>query len=57
MSNTDVTLQGALNNGAKTSEIQAVREIVIIICEASGMTEIGNSVPGGWGWRNEVASL
>ena len=53
----DVTLQGALNNGAKTSEIQAVREIVIMICEASGMTEIGESVPGGWGWRNEVANL
>ncbi|KAL8791545.1 MAG: hypothetical protein Q9195_005873 [Heterodermia aff. obscurata] len=50
-------LKGALNNGAKTSEIQAVREIVIIICEASGMTKFGESVPGGWGWRNEVANL
>ena len=57
MSNTDVTSQGALNNGAKTSEVRAVREIVIAICEASGMTEIGKSLPGGWGWRSEVANL
>ena len=49
--------QGALNNGATVSEVHAVREIVIRICEASGMTKLGDSAPGGWGWRGEVANL
>ncbi|MCJ1316520.1 hypothetical protein MMC15_001841 [Xylographa vitiligo] len=50
-------LKGALNNGATIEEVKAVREIVIRICEASGMTKLGETVPGGWGWRGEVANL
>lgn len=50
-------LKGALNNGATVEEVKAVREIVIRICEASGMTTIGDTVLGGWGWRGEVANL
>lgn len=50
-------LQGALNTGATVEEVKAVREIVIRICKASGMTTIGGSVPAGWGWRDPVANL
>ena len=50
-------LKGALNNGASLEEVAAVREIIIRICEASGMTKIGDNVPGGWGWRGDVAKL
>lgn len=49
--------QGALNNGATIQEVRAVREIVIHICEKSGMTKLGDSTPGGWGWRSDVANL
>lgn len=49
-------LKGALNNGATVEEVKAVREVVIRICEASGMTALGD-VAGGWGWRGEVAKL
>ncbi|KAF3807999.1 hypothetical protein GCG54_00012577 [Colletotrichum gloeosporioides] len=50
-------LRGALNNGATADEVRAVRGIVIEICEASGMKQFGEDVPGGWGWRNEVATI
>lgn len=50
-------LKGALNNGASVEEVKAVREVIIRICEASGMSKIGDSVPAGWGWRSAVANL
>ncbi|MCJ1477498.1 hypothetical protein MMC13_006170 [Lambiella insularis] len=52
-------LKGALNNGATVDEVKAVREIVMRICEASGMTRLGDTVPAGAnrGWRSEVANL
>ena len=50
-------LKGAVNNGATVEEVKAVRDIVIRICEASGMTTFGDRVAGGWGWRGEVANL
>jgi alkylhydroperoxidase/carboxymuconolactone decarboxylase family protein YurZ len=50
-------LKGALNGGASVEEVKAVRDVVIQICEASGMEMVPNAVPGGWGWRSEVASL
>ncbi|KAK5018259.1 hypothetical protein LTR39_001083 [Cryomyces antarcticus] len=50
-------LKGALNNGATVDEVKAVRDVVIRICEASGMTRLGNGVAQGWGWRGDVANL
>jgi hypothetical protein len=50
-------LKGALNNGATVEEVRAVRDIVIQICEASGMKRLDDTVAGGWGWRGEVANL
>jgi len=50
-------LKGALNNGATVEEVRAVRDVVIQICEASGMKRIADEQPGGWGWRSEVANL
>ncbi len=50
-------LKGALNNGATIDEVKAVRDVVIRICEASGMTKLGDKVAQGWGWRGEVANL
>ena len=50
-------LKGALNNGATVEEVKAVREVILRICEASGMTRLDNTRPGGWGWRGEVANL
>ncbi len=50
-------LKGALNNGATLEQVKAVREIVIRICEASGMTKLDEATPAGWGWRSEVANL
>ena len=50
-------LRGALNVGATVEEVRAVREIVIQICEASGMKSIGDDAPVGWGWREEVADI
>lgn len=46
-----------MNNGATVEEVRAVREVVIRICEASGMRALGDGVPGGWGWRAEVAKI
>ncbi|KKA29154.1 hypothetical protein TD95_003525 [Thielaviopsis punctulata] len=50
-------LKGALNGGATVDNVRAVREIVIKICEASGMKRIADEATGGWGWRGEVANL
>lgn len=50
-------LKGALNNGATVEEVKAVRDVVIQICEASGMTKLGDSITAGWGWRSAVADL
>jgi hypothetical protein len=50
-------LKGALNGGATVKEVRAVRDVVIKICEASGMRRIEGNVPTGWGWRGEVANL
>ena len=38
-------------------EIKAVRDIVIKICEASGMKQLDEDDVGGWGWRRPVAEL
>ncbi|MCJ1235300.1 hypothetical protein MMC14_003267 [Varicellaria rhodocarpa] len=50
-------LKGAINNGATLEDVKAVREIIIRICEASGMRRLDDTMPGGWGWREEVAKL
>jgi len=50
-------LRGALNGGATVEEVRAVREVVIEICKASGMQILNDNIPGGWGWREEVANL
>jgi len=50
-------LKGALNHGASIEEVKAVREVVMRICEASGMKMLEESAAGGWGWRTEVANL
>ncbi|SPN98799.1 uncharacterized protein DNG_01840 [Cephalotrichum gorgonifer] len=50
-------LRGALNGGATVEEVRAVRDIVIQICEASGMRRLSEDETGGWGWRSEVANL
>ncbi|KAL8746291.1 MAG: hypothetical protein Q9190_001663 [Brigantiaea leucoxantha] len=47
-------LKGALNNGASVEEVQAVRHLVIRICEAFGMK---SNTSDGLGWKGEVASL
>ncbi|KAM0422453.1 hypothetical protein ACHAPD_000906 [Fusarium lateritium] len=50
-------LRGALNGGASEDEVRAVRDVVIKICEASGMKKLEDNAIGGWGWRNEVANV
>jgi len=50
-------LRGALNGGAIVREVRAVRDVVMKICEESGMKKMGQEVPAGWSWRGEVASL
>lgn len=50
-------LRGAINVGATAEEVRAVRSVVIEICEASGMKILDESVPAGWGWRTEVATI
>jgi alkylhydroperoxidase/carboxymuconolactone decarboxylase family protein YurZ len=34
-------LKGAVNNGATVEEVRAVRDIIVRICEVSGMRSIG----------------
>ena len=50
-------LVGALNNGATREQVGAVRDIVVKICEASGMRTLENGSVDAWGWREEVADL
>ncbi len=50
-------LRGALNGGATVEEVRAVRDIVIEICEASGMKMLDSAALVGWGWRSEVANV
>jgi alkylhydroperoxidase/carboxymuconolactone decarboxylase family protein YurZ len=50
-------LRGALNGGATKEEVQAVRLVVLKICNAAGMTTIPPNSPGGFGWREQVADL
>ncbi|KAM0332773.1 hypothetical protein ACHAPQ_005600 [Fusarium lateritium] len=50
-------LRGALNGGATVDEVRAVRDVVIKICEASGMRKLEENAIGGWGWRSEVANV
>jgi len=49
-------LNGAVNNGATRAEVQAVRAIVIRICEAAGM-KLLSAGEKGFGWKEEVAKL
>ena len=49
-------MKGCLNHGASVEEVNAVREVVIKICEAAGMRQL-EAAPGGWGWRGPVANL
>jgi hypothetical protein len=46
-----------LNGGATVDEVRAVRDVVIKICEASGMRKLEETAIGGWGWRSEVANV
>jgi len=39
------------------AEVRAVREVVIMICEAAGMRKFDSNTAGGWGWKEEVANL
>ena len=50
-------MKGAINTGSTVEEVKAVREIVIRICEASGMRKLDESIPGGWGWRRPISNL
>lgn len=50
-------LLGALRNGARREEVEAVREIVIMICETAGMKRLEEDTIGGRGWKEEVAKL
>lgn len=50
-------LVGALNNGATKEEVEAVREVIIKVCEASGMKPLDGKSLDGWGWREEVAPV
>ena len=50
-------LVGAVNNGASQDEVKAVRDVVIKVCEASGMKRLEDGSLDGWGWREDVASL
>lgn len=50
-------LRGALNGGATVDEVRAVRDVVIKICESAGMTRLEDTVVGGWGWREEIATV
>ncbi|KAK2017877.1 carboxymuconolactone decarboxylase [Colletotrichum eremochloae] len=48
-------LRGALNGGACIEEVRAVRSIVMEICKAAGMRQLGDDMSAGWGWRSEVS--
>jgi hypothetical protein len=57
-------LVGAVNNGATREEVNAVRGLVVRICEAAGMKRLKREDldPAGarmdlWGWKEDVAAL
>ena len=50
-------LQGSQNHGSTIEEVKAVREVIISICEASGMKVLDENAAGGWGWKGPVANL
>lgn len=50
-------MKGAINTGSTVEEVRAVREVVIRICEASGMSRLDNAVPAGWGWQGPISNL
>lgn len=50
-------LVGALNNGATREQVAAVRDVVVKICEASGMRRVPEGSLDAWGWREDVADL
>lgn len=50
-------MKGAINTGSTVEEVRAVREVVIKICEASGMSRLDDAVPSGWGWRGPISNL
>lgn len=58
-------LVGAVNNGASREEVNAVRGLVVSICEAAGMRRLkehemtpeGTSRMDLWGWKEDVAAL
>ena len=50
-------LQGARNHGSTEEEVRAVRQVVIRICEASGMKKLDIDAAGGWGWKGAVSDL
>lgn len=55
-------LVGAVNNGASREEVNAVRGLVVRICEAAGMKRLGDAQtqaekPDFWGWKEDVAAL
>ncbi|KAK3366051.1 AhpD-like protein [Lasiosphaeria ovina] len=50
-------LRGALNGGAAVEEVKAVRNVVVDICVASGMTMLDDNSPAGFGWRSQVADI
>lgn len=51
-------LKGATHHDDVTlDEIKAVRDVVIKICEASGMRKLEETVASGWGWRDPIANL
>jgi alkylhydroperoxidase/carboxymuconolactone decarboxylase family protein YurZ len=50
-------LRGALNGGATVEQVKAVRNVVVELCLASGMTMLDQNSPAGFGWRSEVADL
>jgi alkylhydroperoxidase/carboxymuconolactone decarboxylase family protein YurZ len=58
-------LVGAVNNGATRDEVNAVRGLVVKLCEAAGMRRLkeGEMTPEGegrinlWGWKEDVAAL
>lgn len=50
-------LKGAISNGATVEEVRAVRDVVIRICEASGMIKLAENVPHAWGWREDIPNL
>jgi len=50
-------IMGALNNGATEEEVRAVRDLVIRVCELSGMKRLEEGTLESWGWKEDVANV